>query len=103
MDKLKNIWLNFLVLVDLVKEKPKTIGVVVVLVFATLFFAASRIQPAFDCYIEAEWSQSVPDDKWRFNIWMKECQYFNGTRWIPLKKVVDVGAGGDTSELEDMQ
>lgn len=42
--------------------------------------------------------QSVPWDLWRFNSFTLDCQYFNGTRWIELKKVMDVG--GDVGDME---
>ncbi len=55
------------------------------------------------CFWKASVVQSVPSDKWRFNWWSgtfkDQCQYYNGTRWISLEKVMDVGANGVDEDL----
>lgn len=56
------------------------------------YIAYDRVPKALGCTYDAVIDQGVPFDKWQFNWMAGKCQYYNGTRWIPLQKVMDVGA-----------
>lgn len=79
---------------------PKTAIAIVIALSASCYWGYTRLPSATGCAYEAMVKQSVPWELWRFNFMADECQYFNGTRWIPLQKVMDVGGGGEVEDME---
>ena len=103
-DKLK----RYLVIADDIKDtikynKKKSVMFLIIALAALgiTYKGLTRIPSAISCYYDASWSQGVPSELWRFNLVTAECQYYNGKRFIPLQKVMDVGAG-DLDELGEM-
>ncbi|AGN30204.1 hypothetical protein VPFG_00204 [Vibrio phage nt-1] len=99
--KLKNLFDNAVILAQEAKSKPKITASVLLAVLALGYGAYTRVPAIASCTWTAVIDQSVPWDLWRHNMWNNNCQYYNGTRWIDLKKVMDVGAG-NAEELEDL-
>jgi len=99
MPNWKNVWDNTIVTCAFIYEsfryKPKRSIAVALLLLVLGNFLVDRTPNMVNCVWEATVVQSVPPEKWRFNWWPstydKQCQYFNGVRWIKLDKVVDVG------------
>ncbi|AUR85899.1 TMhelix containing protein [Vibrio phage 1.081.O._10N.286.52.C2] len=85
---------------DMAMEHKKKLIFVLLLCVAAIYGAYTRIPVLLSCTWTAVVVQSVPSDLWRHNALDNTCQYYNGTRWIDLKKVMDVGVG--TDELEDV-
>ncbi len=76
----------------------KKLGILLaVILLAILVFLGYRLPDGLRCAYTATVDQSVPSELWRYNFVSGKCQYYNGTRWIPLLKVMDVGSG-DLSE-----
>ncbi|WOL24689.1 hypothetical protein [Vibrio phage PG216] len=95
-------WLdNTIILAEEAKSHPRITAAVLVAVLAMGYVAYTRVPAIASCTWTAVVDQSVPWDLWRHNMWNNNCQYYNGTRWIALEKVMDVGAG-HTEELEDL-
>lgn len=95
-------WLdNTVILAQEAKSHPKITAAVLVATLMLGYTAYTRVPAIASCTWTAVVDQSVPWDLWRHNMWNNNCQYYNGTRWIDLKKVMDVGAGG-SNELEEL-
>ena len=103
MNKLSNLWENITIFYEAALDNPKK-SVTLIVVLVTMVFIAykmvSRVPDIWSCYYQASWSQDVPSDLWRHNLVTNECQYYNGARWIPLDKVIDVGADGSVDEID---
>ncbi|CAL9959237.1 hypothetical protein VPHD479_0041 [Vibrio phage D479] len=102
-NKVVAFWDNATIFWELAMEYKRSALAILIAVVLLGFAAYSRLPPATSCAWKAMVVQSVPYEKWRFNVlpskWNDQCQYFNGTRWIPLEKVMDVGAG----EMEELE
>lgn len=103
LNKLSNSLENIIIVFEATKDNPKKSGVLLItLIFAIYlgYKALSRIPDAIGCYWTAEVSQGVQSDKWRFNWMDNSCQYESHARWIPIKRVMDVGASDDIDDVE---
>jgi len=105
----KNVWDNTIVTLAFIYEcfryKPKRSIAVTLLIAIVLNFLIDRTPNMLSCTWKAVVVQKVPSEKWTFN-WLpstfdEQCRYYNGTRWVVLEKVVDVGM--DASSLEDLE
>lgn len=100
---MKTYWENLVILFEFAMEYKKTVVTILLALIAAGYMTYTRLPPATSCAWKAMVVQSVPYDKWRFNAipsnWTDQCQYYNGTRWIPLEKVMDVGAGEDMDDI----
>ena len=97
--KLSKIWENIVFVAELAIDYKKTAVAIVLVLLICGYTAVTRVPALLSCTYSAVVDQSVPSEQWRHNMWNNNCQYYNGTRWIPLEKVMDVGAG-ESSELE---
>ncbi|CAM0053348.1 hypothetical protein VPHF86_0182 [Vibrio phage F86] len=97
--KLPN-WLdNVAIAISEAKNYPKVTVAALIVLALTAYVAVTRVPAIASCTYTAVIDQSVPWSDWRHNMWNNNCQYFNGKRWIDIKKVMDVGAG----ELDEIE
>lgn len=104
MDKLTNLWDNTLILFESVKNNPKKAVFIFLAIFLVMFIVFKlvlRVPSAISCTWDAVISQSVPSEKWRYNWMDDQCQYFNNTRWIELKRYTDVGGSVSEDGIEE--
>ncbi len=85
--------------IDLIKDFPKISASVLTIILLAGYIITTRTPAALSCTWQAVVVQSVPWDKWQYNWMANQCQYHNGTRYIPLNKVMDVGMNEDEATL----
>ena len=101
--KLSNMYGNTELWLGVIKDNPKKSLTVLISILLALYMgykAVTRVPSAVGCLWTAEVSQSVEWDKWRFNWMDNSCQYLSNNRWIPIERVIDVGAGEDLGNVE---
>lgn len=102
MKKFNNAIENVTIFYEAAKDNPKKSIAIIIAALMMLYctiIAISRVPNALGCYWKAEIEQSVPDELYRYNWISDSCQYYNGSRFIPLDKVIDVGAGEDLENV----
>ena len=101
MNKLRDIFNTITIFYEAALDNPKksiALALVSAIIIAITYKAVSRVPDTVACWWKASISQDVPSELWRHNLVTNECQYFNKSRWIPIDKVMDVGAGEDFDE-----
>ncbi|AUR87535.1 hypothetical protein NVP1101O_124 [Vibrio phage 1.101.O._10N.261.45.C6] len=81
--------------IDLIRDFPKITIIITTLFSVGTYALVTRTPAAVSCTWQAVVVQEVPWEKWQYNWMANQCQYFNGTRFIPLGKVMDVGAADE--------
>lgn len=92
------MWNKTVNTVKWIYNRPKTSVFLLALLMSLGYASYTRIPAGTKCAYRAMVDQSVPWDLWRFNVATMNCQYYNGTRWIDLFKVMDVSSGSGLTE-----